>query len=133
MPTQAQILDVLAIALAEQRFFISQLLPAEIEAEGSYADWSVKDMLAHVLHWGLYSVERLEVGANASTRLDGEIDAVNADIYAEHVDQPWEEVLAGLEEVNQRAVEITRGLSDADFEQVMSGTAQELFFADIDL
>ena len=65
-------------AWAELHELLAQLTPQEMELDGYYPDWSVKDLMAHYGDWmaeAATMLERQRLGTYAPW--DGDVDAIN--------------------------------------------------------
>ena len=65
---------------------------------GPQHDWSVKDLIVHIIWWENYMVERIGkivAGTDEATNLD--LDEINAEILEDNKDRPLAEVLADFE------------------------------------
>jgi DinB superfamily len=70
-----------------------------LDQPGSWGDWRLKDLLAHITYWQTVAIDRLQkfaVGrANEITRLSGdeEMNQVNESVYRSNKDRPLAEML----------------------------------------
>ncbi len=101
----------------------ARLSDEQLEQPGVEADWSVKDILAHITFWHnrmallIATAQRGE--PPATLRQLGEdsaaaVDRVNAQNYAANADRPLAEVRAAFEQSYQHALATVARLSDAD-------------------
>jgi tetratricopeptide (TPR) repeat protein len=95
---QAKVLDIVQRARDDERAFVSTLSDAEHYAQGSPAQWSAKDLLAHVTAWK----QRITIILAAAMR--GEVppnfddeDALNAQTFEANRDRHSSAVLADAE------------------------------------
>jgi hypothetical protein len=94
MSLQEKLLEMLHTARARELAFVEALSPAERAAEGGPADWSPKDLVAHMADWRLQKAGDLASLARGEEPPDGpELDAANEIIYHKHRAKPWNEIL----------------------------------------
>jgi tetratricopeptide (TPR) repeat protein len=94
MDLKEKLLDVLHKARAREQAFVEALSPAERAAEGSPADWSPKDLVAHMADWRLRKADDLGILARGGEPPDDpEYDAANQIIHQKHHAKSWEDVL----------------------------------------
>jgi hypothetical protein len=95
-----------------------KILPAEkLDAPGAVGKWSVKDTLAHILVHEERMLDWMRVrltgvipdGQQPFAMPDPELDVLNEQIYQENRDRPLDEILAGLERANERALTLIDG------------------------
>lgn len=81
------------------RKFVASLSDAERSAAGAPDRWSIKDTFAHFIEWELRTAHRLELARRGETppAYDGDIDELNAEIFALYRDRSWDEVLQAEE------------------------------------
>ena len=94
---------------------LAQVNKEDLNSSGVAADWSMKDIIAHIT-WH----EKEMVGLISAHALVGSelwnlpTDERNAAIYEEVKDQPVEQVLAESEQVHQQLLDALPSLSDQD-------------------
>ncbi|MEE8338116.1 MAG: maleylpyruvate isomerase N-terminal domain-containing protein [Dehalococcoidia bacterium] len=72
-------------------------LPAACRLEpGLLGEWSLKDVLVHIAGWQQKAATVLGELIAGQSPGDFDIDAVNAEMVAEHAGESWDEVLAWL-------------------------------------
>jgi hypothetical protein len=65
---------------------------------GPQEDWSVKDLVAHIVWWESFILERVtDLMDGAKSEPAGQIDELNAKVYEQHKDSPLAEVLAAFD------------------------------------
>ena len=65
---------------------------------GPQEDWSVKDLIAHIIWWETYMIDVLTLlAAGAQLPVIKDYDAVNARVFAQHAELPLDFVLASFE------------------------------------
>jgi uncharacterized protein (TIGR03083 family) len=90
---------------------------------GPQADWSVKDLIAHLTYWEqtmLGNVGRLLRGEDlpgGETPPREDIDTVNARVLNENRERPLADVLAAFRQSREQVIERVRGLPEDDLER----------------
>jgi hypothetical protein len=86
--------------------------------------WSVKDHVIHIAVWERSAIfmlqgrpRHLAVGVEESLFATGSDDDVNAVIYQQHRDLPWDQALAQLRAAHEQLVALVQPLTDADLLQ----------------
>jgi Mycothiol maleylpyruvate isomerase N-terminal domain len=93
-------------AWAELHDLLGQLAPQEMELDGYYLGWSVKDLIAHYGDWmaeAATMLERQRMGTYAPW--DGDIDAVNREWHAAWREADLRTVTAHLHAARARMLE----------------------------
>jgi Mycothiol maleylpyruvate isomerase N-terminal domain len=86
--------------------FLAQLTPQEMEMDGYYPDWSVKDLMAHYGDWmaeAATMLERQRLGTYTSW--DGDIDTINREWHATWRSADLRTVTAHLHAARARMLE----------------------------
>jgi hypothetical protein len=102
MVNKAELIEALNFSRAELRSFIDSLNGEQRAAEGTLDRWSAKDVVAHLTEWIARLVKDLELAAqpdapHAVPSNYDNIDETNAEIYAQHQQQSWEELQEEME------------------------------------
>lgn len=89
------------------------------EIPGACEEWSVKDLLAHLLVWQQMTLEWERVGSSgAMPEIPApgysftETPALNEVIYTEHQADPWAAVVAGLRASHEQTLTVIDGYGD---------------------
>jgi hypothetical protein len=93
--------------------------PQDLDKPGVVGDWSVKDIIAHIMAWEGFTVERIarlrrgekEAGAPLG---DTRIDSMNAGFYEKYKDHPATEVLAESRQSFDSFLEVLESFSDEE-------------------
>jgi hypothetical protein len=110
--------DQLLQAIEECHEEIETCLDAASDAQlsccpGPQADWSVKELVAHLTHWEQDMLQR--VGNSALGILsDDQVDAVNALCYEQNKDRTLDEIRGDFRRSLEQINEIVGALSDDD-------------------
>jgi hypothetical protein len=103
-PLQADLIAMLQALRNAERDLFAMVPPGIRESEGTFGDWSPKDMLAHLGAWRAVEARRLEARAagddppNDDPAPDEPIDESNARLQARDRDLSWEAVAAGADD-----------------------------------
>ena len=108
---------------------LNQIGEARMEQPGAAADWSIKDIIAHLTGWRHRTVARLQAAQRGEgeppppwpTQLQTD-DEINAWIYESNRDRSVREVLDDSDHVFQQLVAAIEGLPD----EVLSDPARHL-------
>ena len=99
--------------------FLSPLTPQQMLQPGSLGDWSVKDVLAHLLEWqqlffGWYAAgERRETPALPAEGYKwNQLPALNQAIYEKHHAVPLEDILARFRASHQQTMQFVETLTE---------------------
>lgn len=106
-------------ALLEKKF--SGLVPEQMVWPGSMEDWSVKDILAHLVDWeqrfiGWYEAGRRDepVHLPAPGMKWSDLAELNRQGYERHRDRPLEDVLADFRDSYARILALVEGMSERE-------------------
>ena len=92
--------------MAESRRTLQSALeragPDMMERAGTWGDWTLKDLIAHLVYWHTVAIERLQKFADGRTDeiksvSDAEIDELNQNVYRANKDRPLDEMFAAFE------------------------------------
>jgi hypothetical protein len=93
MSIQRDLLDLLSQSRSIEQAFLTGLPEAERRGEGTLADWSAKDVVAHLADWRLEGASKLAMVAAGETPPDTpELDSTNAVVFERHRSQSWDDV-----------------------------------------
>ncbi len=115
--TIVEFLDVSKTARASIARLWLTLSPQEMQAiPGPQADWSVKDLISHLLWWENYAITRLMLlAAGGQVAALRDFDALNHQVFLAHRDLPLDWVLQEWERNWQRLEAFARTHSDTSF------------------
>src|SRR3954468_10367243 len=79
-------------------------------------DWSINDVVAHLTFWQQTMVTNVERVARGESMImmDGQIDAINAQVYAANRFRPPALVLSEFRRAHQQLMESLQALTDED-------------------
>ena len=114
--TKAEMLRFMAAGRSVLEAALGRLTEAELHAPTLPGEWSVKDAMAHIAHWELRVVERLQTCARGETpvRRTVSVDAMNQAVYEENLGKPLTEVRQAFEDAHLTLLQEVERLSEAD-------------------
>jgi len=104
MNMKEHMLTALIEQLNEWEMLLSGLDKKQIAAPLTGSEWTIKDVMVHLMAWQQRSIARLEAAKGGHEPVypqwlpgvkpdtEGTTEAINAWIYAAHKDEPWEQV-----------------------------------------
>jgi len=103
MIDKEKLIEALDFSYEEGRNFVASLTDKQRLASGASDHWSAKDVIAHLTEWIARLLQDLELASQADAphvipSSYDTIDETNAEIYAQHQNQSWEEILEQMEE-----------------------------------
>jgi len=111
---------------------LNQIGEARMDQPGAVADWSIKDIIAHLTGWRRRTVARLQAAQRgegeppsywpAHLQADVDLDEINAWIYESNHERPVREVLDEAHQVFQQLLAAIEGLPD----DILSDPARHL-------
>ncbi len=117
---------------------LNQIGETRMDQPGAAADWSIKDIVAHLTGWRRRTVARLQAAQRgeaeppsywpAHLQADGDLDKINAWIYESNHERPVREVLDESHHVFQQMFAAIEGLPD----EVLSNPARHLPWLEAD-
>ena len=126
MDVRPKLAGLLQQTLDEERRFIGQLSPEELNRVGQVNAWSAKDLIAHLGGWKLRMADRLAaIGRGESPAPTDEVDAENAMIWAEHSSETWDEVVEASALGHRRMIEGLQALSLEDVHDAQRFESQQ--------
>ena len=94
MDLRVGLLDLLSLAYREERTFIEKISEKERVVIGTYDQWSMKDVIAHVAAWKERTALELASVTSGGPRPQGDsLEQINAKIFEKHLYCTWDEVL----------------------------------------
>ena len=88
-----------------EKEFIAALSDEERNAEGTFENWSAKDIIAHNAYWRKHHAEDVlaVLAGKTPTHMD---EQINEEVYSRHKDQSWEDIQTlvdtGLKRITKR-------------------------------
>ena len=119
--TKKQLLETIEVEQKALEQFLASLSPAQMTQPGVVGEWSVKDVLAHLLEW-----QDMLLNWHA-TALKGKVPAVPAEglswaqlpllnqrIYEKHCNRPFADIQKEFRASYKKTLSVIQGLSDKD-------------------
>jgi len=117
--TKAQLLEDAKREHAALEMFLERLSPEEMAQPGALGEWSVKDVLAHLIEWEQMVLGWIETGLGGKTPAmpaEGykwsQLPALNQHIYEKHRNRPLAEVLEQFHSSYQQVLKSIEGFSE---------------------
>jgi tetratricopeptide (TPR) repeat protein len=122
MTLKEQLLHILERSRARELEFLNHLSDEERAIEGTFENWSGKDVVAHANYWEDIRATR-SVGWIQREELDPipPFDQANVTCYEQFFNQSWEEVEAFAKRTHERMVEVVRDMD----EDALTGPSEE--------
>ena len=116
---KSELLDWLQEEYQKWEAFLDQIGEARMEQPGVAADWSMKDIIAHLIGWNRWLVIRLQAAQRGEVKppspwpahVQSE-DEINAWIYESNRGRSLGEVLDEMHQVHQQLLTFVEGLPD---------------------
>ncbi len=116
--TKAELLERIRAARRDLEAVLMDIPEEQMLQPGVMGDWSVKDILAHLVSWEKSMVRWITQAVEGETpeipQTDEEIDQLNARFYLENRDRPLGEVLADFHRSYQAALARVATTSERD-------------------
>jgi tetratricopeptide (TPR) repeat protein len=111
---RAGLIELLGRAQSDQRALLAALSDDERAAIGTADRWSAKDVLLHIAFWKKRQLERLSAAARGEAPVELEhYDQVNARVFEEWRERPWQAVIDESEQVFEALVSQVREFDPA--------------------
>ncbi len=81
---------------------------------GPQADWSVKDLIAHLIYWEQKLVGAIQSGRWNASPPSATVNSVNAGVFENNRDRPLADVLADFRRSGEQVIKQVQALSDHD-------------------
>jgi hypothetical protein len=117
---KAKLLDEIRTNYAALEEILAPLDEAQMTTKGVIADWSIKDMLAHIASWHhrlltwLHAATRHEEPAISGPDNVEEMDALNAQFYKENKSRSLAEVLTDFHTTHLQIVDTVQTMHQED-------------------
>lgn len=116
---KSELLDWLQKEYQKWEAFLDQIGEARMEQPGVAADWSMKDIVAHLTGWNRWLVIRMQAAQRGDPeppppwppQVQSE-DEINAWIYESNRERSLGEVLEDMHQDHQQLLSFVEGLSD---------------------
>lgn len=127
--SKAQLIETLEAERARWEELIAQLDEQGLIQEGVDGDWSIKDVIGHIMGYERWMASKINPAVEPPPDFPPEVDASSADernawIYQIYHDRPLDEVLDGARRTFEGLVEGVRGLTDDELNAPIMMTPQ---------
>jgi tetratricopeptide (TPR) repeat protein len=113
MTLKDQLLQILDKSRASELEFLSNLTDEERTFEGTFEEWSVKDIVAHANYWeDVRSTRAMRWIRGEEQEPLLQYEQANIECYERFSTSSWEEVEAFTERVHENMVETVRGMDE---------------------
>jgi len=118
--TKASVLKEMNTSYTALEAILASLDQTQYFTEGVIADWSIKDILAHISSWHHRLYQLLDAAFNnqepaiSGTGNIAEMDALNAQFYIENKTLPLDDVLADFRNTYQHILSIIQAMPEED-------------------
>lgn len=113
MNLRTELLNLLELAYEEERIFASVVSQVERHTSGSYAQWSIKDVIAHVAAWRHRTAQELAAAAFGTDRPEGDnLEQINVAIFEQHHHCPWGDVVRYSEMAYEALCELVKTIPE---------------------
>jgi len=100
---------------------LAPLTPEQMTRPGALGDWSVKDVLAHLIEWEQMALSWYKAGRRGQAPHTpaegfnwGQLPALNQRIYEKHRDRPLGDVLKQFKTSYRQALKAAQGMSEEE-------------------
>ena len=113
-----KLLEEMRTKYAELEGMLEPLDETQMTTPGVYGEWSIKDVLAHLVSWQQRTLDRLYAAARNEEptippiSTDEEMNRLNEHFYQENKSRPLAEVLANFRSSHLQMLEAVQALSD---------------------
>lgn len=113
---RSQLTRLIELAIVEQQYLVNGLSLQERERQGSFEDWSCRDMILHNAAWHRYAVRRLHAMAGKGEMpIIQNHHEVNRRIFDENHMLSWPEALAVVKEEQQDLLDVLQEVPEEAF------------------
>jgi hypothetical protein len=125
-PNKSALLDVIHSERARLEALLAGLTEAQMVEPGVEANWSIKDIMAHIAAWERLALDRIHAAETGSALQypiitnDNFVDQFNAEIYQAHADQPLAEVQTEFQNAHQDFVHQIEVLDESKLPQKLN-------------
>lgn len=119
MDLKTNLITLLESAEREEQAYITSLTEAQRNVVGTPDHWSPKDILVHNGFWKKQLANRISLALKGEPEhpLDDYLK-VNDEVFEQHRDDSWEQVIKWTDQTNRALIEVTQSLSDNQLNSV---------------
>ena len=100
-----------------EKEFIAALSDEERNAEGTFENWSARDIIAHNAYWRKHHAEDVLAVLAGKTPTHTDDDQINDEVYSRYKDQSWEEIDTLVDAGMKRMGEAIASISEDDLQR----------------
>ena len=100
-----------------EKEFIAALSDEERNAQGTFENWSARDIIAHNAYWRKHHAEDILAVLAGKTPTHIEDDQINPEVYSQYKDQSWEDVDTLVDAGMKRMGEAIAAISEDDLQR----------------
>ena len=100
-----------------EKEFVATLSDEERNAEGTFENWSAKDIIAHNAYWRKHHAEAALAVLAGKTPTHIEDDQINDEVYSRYKDQSWEDIDTLVDAGMKRMGEAIASISEDDLQR----------------
>lgn len=113
MNLKEKIIDLLESTGREEQTYITSLTEAQRNVTGTPEKWEPKDILVHIGFWNQQLANRISAALKGEEEHPAEdYQKVNEEIFEQHRNDTWEQVIEWSTRANNTLIEVTQALSD---------------------
>jgi hypothetical protein len=119
--TKQQLLEMIDVERSALEQLLAELSPEQMVEPGIVGEWSVKDVLAHLLEWEQMVLSWHSAGLKNQVPFTpaegfnwGQLPQLNQQIFEKHCDRSLEEIQTEFESSFKKILKTIQGLSDED-------------------
>lgn len=123
---KAALLEVIRSERARFETLLAGLTEAQMVEPGVEADWSIKDLMAHIAAWERLAMDRIQAAQTGSALQypliagDDFVDQFNAQVCQAHADQPLAEVQTEFRNAHQDFIRQIETLEESKLPQKLN-------------
>lgn len=100
-----------------EKEFVATLSDEERNAEGTFENWSAKDIIAHNAYWRKHHAEAALAVLAGKTPTHIDDDQINPEVYSQYKDQSWEDIDTLVDASMKRMGEAIASISEDDLQR----------------
>ena len=100
-----------------EKEFIATLSDEERNAEGTFENWSARDIIAHNAYWRKHHAEDVLAVLAGKTPTHTDDDQINDEVYSRYKDQSWEDIDTLVDAGMKRMGEAIASIGEDDLQR----------------
>ncbi len=118
MTTKAKLMEILQKARVVERALVIDKSEIDLSVRGTVEEWSIKDIVAHIMYWRKQLVGRLEAIQKGERPVfagsQEALDAINDQAFTDYKEIPWVEIWSESVQVFSRVLELIDQFSEQE-------------------